>query len=492
MPRARALILLAIIVLLGLGVLASISGRTTEVTQGEPVEAAHPSAERSADLVISPADAPVARLNGAELTVTVIGASDEAVVEVEPLAPPLEPLRASVSDGGVELAGLGPGLYLVRVAQEGVPVSEQEAQTVQLAEGRRTSVVLHAKVQAVVAGRVEDLQGHPVEAQVAITVFHQATKFEPPSEMKVSTDARGRFRVHTRAGSLVSLTAWADGFLSSNEVPTTAGDLKILLQLKRVPMLRGRVLRTDGAPVTSFSVHGMQIDDALGRFSVPFSPTQFHSTDGVKIRLMSFRVIADGLVPFERELDEPASDLELGDLVMGTGRRVRGRVVEADSGGPIEGARVTVGVSVFRVKTVSTRSDGEFELQDPKEGPVELQVEHPTWLTTRVQVPAGDATITVRMTPGATIRGTVGRSPEGLGSSVISAGGRLSYGAVNSDRSFALTGLAEGGYRLFVMDAPPSYLDNFRPAEVIDMAKLRSQGLEVNVKAGETTTVALP
>ena len=499
MRRRRAFSRLSVVAFLGVAVLVYLLMRSTGAEQvgptAPPVEAARSSPEPSVVPATGPVTAAEPVLKRTELSVTVTGTSDEAVIEVAPepapLTPTLEGVHATVADGGAQFSGLEAGLYRVRVSQMGVPVAEQDTKTVQLGEGRRTSVVLHAKDEVPVAGRVVDFQGHPVEAEVFVTPSQTTAVGERPSTVKVGSDAAGHFRVKVVSGALVFVSARADGFLNSHEVETRAGDQHVLVQLKRTPIIRVRVLRGDGSPVTSVLVNRSPLDDALGRFAVPFYATQFHTITGAMIRLMTFSVSADGLVPYERQIDEPTSDLDIGDIVMGPGRGIRGRVVELGTARPIQSARVTVGVSVFTAKTVTTQGDGEFELPDPKEGVVELEVKHPAWVTTRVQVPAGDATVTVVMTPGAEIQGTIERGREVNAESVVAAGSRLSYVAVKSDHSFVLSGLAEGRYQLFVLHLPPAYLDALRPVDVLTVATRFSLGREVDVKVGQTTTVVL-
>jgi hypothetical protein len=173
--------------------------------------------------------------------------------------------------------------------------------------------------------------------------------------------------------------------------------------------LRGQVLRSSGAPVTSFTVNGVKFEDPEGMFRILTPP------EG------EFRVVirADGFAPNLFHVQGASGKkLWVPEIKLSDGEHVLGEVVDALTGQPVLAARATLAdpaklerlrfVRPERVASVGTTGGGGwFELRRAPRGLLVLVVQHPDYLPEFVPVNTRDPLPTVRLHRGGSVAGAV-------------------------------------------------------------------------------------
>jgi hypothetical protein len=158
-------------------------------------------------------------------------------------------------------------------------------------------------------------------------------------------------------------------------------------------------------------VNGGPRNSPKGTFEVPFEESGLKHLEFTALDMASVL----------RSVEVQAGvDVNLGDVRMGAGRRVTGRVLDAETGGPIVKARVrlidTSQGAGPRSKVLSsfdlTREDGTFELPHVEARPLTLAVDDSDHLEGRLALGASDESVTVRLDSGARIETTI-RDHEG-------------------------------------------------------------------------------
>jgi hypothetical protein len=189
-------------------------------------------------------------------------------------------------------------------------------------------------------------------------------------------------------------------------VEARAGATDVRIVLEKAARLRGRAVRPDGTPVTRFKIGPWLEVDPRGAFSQPI----FASGEQTLV------FTAPNLAETTRTVVlKEGVDTELGEVVLTPGRDVRGRVVDAATGAPVAGAKVSVGIGLGEMvrlpgiwrDEVRTARDGTFTLTHLKESPLTLGVEHPDYPQARMMLTARQTEVTVELDAGATLRGEV-------------------------------------------------------------------------------------
>ena len=180
--------------------------------------------------------------------------------------------------------------------------------------------------------------------------------------------------------------------------PTIAGEADVVIRVQRDRVLRGRVLvrSADGGvtPADHFTISGpfrqREVASPDGRFTLELEPR----ASTVRI---AFSV--EGRPPLLRIFEPLDGENEVGDLVVGPGRTLRGRVLDP-RGEPVSGARV---VGEWGSPIAWTGTDGGFEGRVP-DGAFGLEVEHPRWIRHAGKVDADQQQVEVRLSAGGRIR----------------------------------------------------------------------------------------
>jgi RNA polymerase sigma-70 factor (ECF subfamily) len=225
-------------------------------------------------------------------------------------------------------------------------------------------------------GRVLDADGAPIEAALVELRRSPLREYRAhaPDELRAGpmgtfaaeteTDATGAFAVPLSPGRPFDLWVSAVGFGSAVLPDRYAGEL-VEVRLRAPATLTGRVTRaSDGSAVAGARLFGWR--DDTSHFLVFEGETgvdgryRFEGLEPVSIRI---RVVAPDLAsPY----DVVAVGLTSGeerrrDFALHAGQRILGRVVDAETGAPVIGARAGLGWSLR--KATRSDEDGQFELR---------------------------------------------------------------------------------------------------------------------------------
>ncbi|WP_237079879.1 carboxypeptidase-like regulatory domain-containing protein [Myxococcus xanthus] len=304
------------------------------------------------------------------------------------------PSRHAYSDaqGRFQLGAVQPGHYVVRVRKEILGVVRTVSHDLELREGTQSQVELRFPEGVTVSGVVVTASGKPLEG--AVVRAYRASpvaETEPPAlsihcggSGGARTGADGRFilRHLSSAPHAVEVTKRDHAFVPAQSLGGTTdpddtflvspGEHPIRLVLQRYSRIRGSLLSADGAPILEFTLNGRLVRSEDGAFE--WSTT--------KSGTLTLAFGATGMAPRSLTVDVPLEgDVDLGDLHMSPGRSVQGRLLDAATSAPIEGARLTL---YFRAGTAGQRvshdsdvsnPDGTFTLEHVSDAPSELVVD---------------------------------------------------------------------------------------------------------------------
>jgi hypothetical protein len=297
-----------------------------------------------------------------------------------------------------------------------------------------------------------------------------------PSPLPTTTSAADRrFLLANVPPGLYSLSARAKGFAAGEiagiEVHAGVGIGWIELALEEGGFfLSGRVLDAGGGPVpgSTLRLASLKRPDEPPRFLSFTETTDANGNYGVKLPSAYFRVLVSasgytpalGLVDLKRD--------ERRDFRLEPGAAVNGRVVEAGSRRPIEGAQVLVDSFADREQPkidVATSDDhGTFRVANLPSGAYRLMARKGDLVGASAQrftVTAGDLIdgLTIEVAAGLTVAGTVRLGDQPVeGARVMlnydRTGGNSGPLMTGSDRrgAFLLRGLLPGEYRLVVSE----------------------------------------
>ncbi|MFY0567211.1 carboxypeptidase regulatory-like domain-containing protein [Archangium lansingense] len=357
-------------------------------------------------------------------------------------------------DGRAVFQGLTPGSYVLE-PQTWEAWSDYAPLRVELRGSETRKVRLQPSEEGwSLSGQVVDAEGNPIEGALVIAsrVVDPGAPPEDASSGRLRrSSVRGRsgpdggftltnlpegpctlqvtlrgYALDTRASSGLD-----DGEAFRWNVGVSPGNPEVRLVLRTHSWVRGRMVREDGGPITSFQINDETVSHPDGRFSLPVS---YHR--------VSWRFSARGYSWVFREVvTREGEELELGDVVLVADRTVRGRVLEAGTSAPVAGAYVVVGR-----QSGSSLPDGSFTLEGVNAGRVGVLVTHPDWLPGKAQLAEGQREITVVLGPGATLQGRI----ESAGVPVPSGSVKL-----RSEQGVlqATMGFSEGRYSLRAIPA---------------------------------------
>ncbi|MCU0725503.1 MAG: carboxypeptidase regulatory-like domain-containing protein [Planctomycetes bacterium] len=355
-------------------------------------------------------------------------------------------------------------------------------------------------VRAVPAGETEILLAVDRAARVAGLVVEEGsdrplpgvTVFAVPrggaiedlalGEKVAVTDARGRFAIEDLPAGEVALAVLGAGYASRDfahfdnyvyspgAIRLEAGETReVTLAAARAPILRGRVVSEDGAPVVGASLtaerrrhtwSGTEVLSTGGTDSGPNGAFEIGSlAPGVEHRI---RVCASGFAEVCERITplDPATAREI-EIRLAAGLTVEVRVVAADTGAPLPGASVGVRREYDReflsLPAVPTDADGRAVLGPLPRERLEVVAGAEGFRAgpgAALLTPPGSATVEMERRGGElTIEGTAlfadGTAPIGA---EVTARGPLDVAvarAIVDDRgAFLLTGLLPGRYEL--------------------------------------------
>lgn len=428
-------------------------------------------------------DARLVLRRGASLEVTVLDEEGLPLAGSEVQFLPSSRPGHTDGSGKALLEALEPGRRRVAAATPGDEPLRTVGAEVELVDGQRTSVVLRFSPGPRLTGVVVDGRGQPVagaevraapasllesafgEGELQPFSFRARREWLSGSSMAWYTGASGRFTLTRLPPGPLVVSAYRSGYtLDERATPgpvrklegkpgvlTGPGAGEVRLVMKALAHVRGRVVRTDGSPVTRFAIDGDTHEDEQGAFRLSIL------RGGAAVLVFS----AEGLASTRRELRfQEGVDVDMGEVVLEAGREVRLRVVDADTGLPVEGAFVDVRdpadaeaeryTSLLypypapapweREKMLLTGGDGVVRLPSVEEQPRVLRVEHCGYLGTRVPLGARQRELTVALRPGARVEGAVSVG------GVVSGHGRVEVLTARGEHA-AFADIQEGRYR---------------------------------------------
>ncbi|MAG55991.1 MAG: hypothetical protein CMJ83_06850 [Planctomycetes bacterium] len=435
------------------------------------------------------------------------------------------------ADGHYAVEHLAEGVKRIAARLKGRATADRSPVRVQ---GNLVSVNFRLRDGTAISGRVVDVdtqQGVPGVAVRAAPVgqgnvrtgrFGGANAQMIPSPAArgdvTETDAQGRFTVPGLGGGLhvVSIVGKRGRGTVAN-AKSGADDVTLTLKIRGV--VTGKVLASDGAPITRFSVaisHGsrpaavapglrQRTDDPNGTFTLTDVPPGRHH---VVVEAPGYAPGHAG--PITTGLGERVGGVV---VVLRAGSVVHGRVIAAD-GDPVPGARMALieevqlaasrthpGILASRRtrvarKLATTFADGSFLVPNIGEGRYVVRVSHPDYSGTVTQTfqIAQEATAElpdIVLERGAMIRGVVqdrhGRPDHAATVSAVPDGWKSSRpippATTDSEGRFVLGGLKAGRYRIVVVQRRGA----FQPI----VPAGRRSGEIVTVAAGDRKMVVL-
>lgn len=323
--------------------------------------------------------------------------------------------------GRFSLGGLRAGSYAVEASLTVEGMDRLASRTMELRDSEHVEVSLRFEPGWSLSGLVVDEAGQPLPD---VSVGMEAYAEDPPPWRRgkgqryglgpqVRSGGDGRFAFRQLSAGTYTLWASKRGYTLEpskaagaerveEKLRVRSGMGEVRLVLKPQARITGRVIGPDGEPIQRFEVENQVVDNASGAFAYPFAKSE-------RKRL---RFKAPGLVKVERTVEVQAGvDLDIGEVRMERGRRVMGRVVDAETGEPVaraeiefedqhEGAQGTGSIPRSRALT---RENGFFELAHVESRPLVLKVTHSEYLTQSLVLGSGDESVTVRLDAGATV-----------------------------------------------------------------------------------------
>lgn len=322
---------------------------------------------------------------------------------------------------------------------------------------RSASVAVPARA---LTGTVRSAGGTVPRATVC-TVARQNPKESPP--LCVSTDDRGHFELHgfdpeaveaivaSAPAHLPGKYALGEGDQGGRENPSP---VTIILEPGGVDVV-GRALDATGGPVpfalvtirSSFArnVHALVHADSNGEFVAP-------APEGV----VDVVAQAEGYSQAARRVLAPARGIT---LMLAPGAEIVGRVVDAETEGPIAGVTVIASPSSGEVETrnaATSDGDGAFRVVGLSGlASYEVAAVSSAWrsdaVAVRLNVGQPSEPVVLRASRATTLSGTVSMAGQPCGEALVMASGRVSsFAYADAKGNVRLDGLLPGRYQVLV------------------------------------------
>jgi len=336
------------------------------------------------------------------------------------------PVSETTTDpqGHYTLGGLKSGRYVLEALHTSGAVERSASQSMELRDQEEAQADLRLAAGWTLSGIVEDTAGDPIAgAAVGIRETSNSTpewrrqqrSCEGPPSASTQTD--GRFTLRNLQHPRLKLRVWNTGFRFAPHLSTGGhhdlgdylireGDTHVRLVMKREGRVLGRVVGPDGKPITHFKMPE-EVKHPRGEFSV--------NVDSPGSLRLDIR--ARGMAPISRavELHDASEVVDLGELRMSPGRQVAGRVLDAETSAPIEGATLRVAPGRMRGEPINslgeqveTARDGSFSLPNVEEHPLILFIEADGYLLKQLALAPGPLDgLTVLLERGATVEFSV-------------------------------------------------------------------------------------
>jgi hypothetical protein len=311
-------------------------------------------------------------------------------------------------EGKVTLAGLPAGKWKVQAWSSGRSKTRASrlppVETVTVREDETASVTLRAPKGLTVSGLVVGDGDAPLSGVVVAAMPNHGQ--DERANLLVETGADGAFEFSGLPSGSVTLRAY-DGAAraSSAMVDVEAPRSDVRLRLKGRSEITGRLLGDGDVPLTSFSVEHQHFDAEDGRFHVP-APVGEHT--------LFFD--AEGYAQLGITVVVKPGTTDVGEVHMNHGRTLEGLVVDAESGEPIAGALVDIGLAnkdgtpprnfVLSVDRGAATTDaaGHYRLERVDSRSTLLLATHADYASTSQPLGPGATHADLKLTRGGTIR----------------------------------------------------------------------------------------
>ena len=376
---------------------------------------------------------------------------------------------------------------------------ERRAHTLTLAELKPESF----------SGLVLDQSYRPV-AQVSVLTSALSARARPSNRIKSAADGTFALALGEAPPSSLSVELVSTAH-ASLEATLRPGE-EALLVLPPGGSIAGQVISSRGRPVSNYTLSVIDFRPERGQRVHPlaaFPSASFEAADG----RFTFGPLRPGTYYLRAQ---PGEELAAADsqairvlsarttsnitLSVSTPGRIRGEVVDATTGRPIEGASVQLsepGVS----GSAATRTDaaGQFALEGVSPGRKSLRVSlqgYTTQVAAGIEVaPDSNVTQRVSLSPGDEKRGfsfygigaAIGQDDQGLFiSSVIQGGPALKTGVKSDDRLISIDGTSTQGMRL--VDAVERIRGQEGEPVRLDLEREGQGRLTLSVERGQVDT----
>ncbi len=357
------------------------------------------------------------------------------------------------------LRGVAPGRYMVEALQLTASVERSTAVPVEVKDGEQVEVSLQLEVGRTLSGVVVDGSGQPVAGAFINASPSSAPAWQRAGEdvavvvQEMPTDVRtgpdGRFTLSHLGAQAYDVSVSKEGYRrpGGEAVRVGAGSSEVHIVLDRLGAIRGRLVGPTGAPITRFRVNGKLQTEPGGAFAVLFE----------KSGTEALAIYAPEVAPVLRSVQVRDSiDVDLGEIRMGPGRTVRGRVLDAETSAPVVGAVIrfidasldSTNPTSYHWAAVHAADDGSFELSNLEARPHTLVVEHEDYWSRRLSLEERTEELTVRLETGAWVEVRVHDTQGQLMGALLDlerdgGGDRGSYAPEGTD---VLGGLEPGHY----------------------------------------------
>ncbi len=282
-----------------------------------------------------------------------------------------------------------------------------------------------------VSGTVVDSNGRPVEG-AGITYSDQDSE-SFVDETRSRADGTFSFRMNSGVRTLAFKKT---GFVAQLvEVEAAGSQVAVRVVMPERILVRGVVVRSDGAPISQVRVssgYGVpSTTDNAGRFEVECKPGKNQLT----VHTKTFDVVA------------PSANER---IVMGEGSIVRGRVIDAGTGQPLEEYSVeALQTQALDESAIEYHHGGEFVVRGIDRSQMTIGVSAEGYLGKTLQGDGSEGVLTFALGRGISIRGRVrdaiGKPIEGVDIFASTVGKSTSARAVTGeDGAFELKGLDSG------------------------------------------------
>ncbi|MCP3061111.1 carboxypeptidase-like regulatory domain-containing protein [Myxococcus sp. K38C18041901] len=380
----------------------------------------------------------------------------------------------SDEQGRFQLHTVLPGRYkLAAVFDTGAP--HRVSRVIDVRPSEPTTVTLRMDTGRSVSGTVVDEANRPVaHAEVsarsdpeAHAELYERERGPRVSASSARTDDSGRFTVHHLLPGTCLLSVEKPGYVQrehdgeDSQRTVVAGATDVTLVMRYQGSIRGRLRRSDGSPITRFSINDEPIEHDDGAFRLPLQQPG----------MTWLTLEAPDLLRTVREVPvEPGQDVDLGDLVLDAGLRIRGRVLDTRTSAPIEGAKVAVrhtqagseGIAAPELASAKTDATGAFALAPVEAGSLRLDVSRSGCLPLRSSLRVSEEPLELRLSSGARVTGTV-KDREGRPANVVlrvfplgDHPGHSPTSVQVRDGTFDVAGLEPGEYAFKVLSVHDS------------------------------------